>query len=153
MGSFEKKQIKIVVIVIAVLVVLGLAGFALSQSGMLSSGSSSIGCVDVQVLMSKHPDTAAAQATIKAEAEKAQNDFNTKSASMNDQDKQAYFAQVQQQLTAKQKALITPIRDKVMASVKEVADAKGLGVVVDKNLAAQGGIDITDEVAKKITGQ
>jgi len=147
-GKLEKKQLKIISIVIAVLVA---AGIAFAFNSKLFSGKANIGYVDVQVIMAKHPDAQAAQETMKAEAEKAENEYNAKAATMNDQEKQTYLAQVQQQLRAKQRALITPIHDQVMTAIKEVADAKELGVVVDKNLTAQGGQDITDEVVKKIT--
>lgn len=38
----------------------------------------------------------------------------------------------------------------IEASIKKVADKKGLSVVVDKNTVVYGGVDITDEVAKSM---
>jgi len=90
---------------------------------------------------------------MQAEVEKAKKDFETKSASMNDKEKQDYYAQVQQGLSLKQQELINPVIDKVEAAIKAVADAKGLSVVMDKSNVVYGGTDITDEVGKKITGQ
>ena len=40
-----------------------------------------------------------------------------------------------------------------MAAIKQVADAKGLSVVLSKDVTIYGGQDITAEVGKKITGQ
>ncbi|WP_407635975.1 hypothetical protein [Propionispira raffinosivorans] len=40
---------------------------------------------------------------------------------------------------------------KVNVAVKEVADSKGLAIVVDKSVTIYGGQDITDDVLKKIT--
>jgi outer membrane protein len=69
---------------------------------------------------------------------------------MSDQEKQAYYQQLQQRLASKQQELISPILDKVEATIKSVADAKGLSVVLDKNNVVYGGQDITEEVTKKI---
>jgi len=155
--NLKKKQVKIVSLAIAVFFMLGVVGLALSQSGktsVASAGSSSnIGVVNQQLLVSQHPDMAKAQAAMEAEVESAKKDFETKSVSMNDKEKQDYYAQVQQRLSLKQQELITPVLDKVEAAIKAVADAKGLSVVMDKGNVVYGGVDITDEVGKKFTGK
>jgi len=130
------------------------AGIAFLNAGRtFADTSSDIGYVDFQLLMSQHPDTAAAQQAMQAAIEQAKQDFDAKSATMNAQEKQAYYSQLQQQLNAKQAELFAPIHDKVVAAVKEVAETKGLALVVDKSVAIYGGQDITAEVGKKITGQ
>ena len=75
-------------------------------------------------------------------------DFESKSASMNDQQKQEYYQQIQQRLQNKERELLGPIFDKINAAVKKVADAKGLTIVVEKSNVVYGGQDITDEVIK-----
>lgn len=157
MLNLGKKQVKIVSLAVAVFFMLGVVGLALSQSGKTSiaaaSSSSNIGVVNHQMLVSQHPDMAKAQETMQAEVEQARKDFETKSASMNDKEKQDYYAQVQQRLSLKQQELIAPVLDKVDATIKSVADAKGLSVVMDKGNVVYGGLDITDEVGKKLTGK
>jgi len=142
---------------VAVFFMLGVIGLALSQSGKTSAAaansSSNIGVVNQQMLVSQHPDMAKAQEAMQAEVEQARKDFETKSASMNDKEKQDYYAQIQQRLSVKQQELINPVIDKVEAAIKAVADAKGLTVVMDKGNVVYGGQDITDEVGKKITGK
>lgn len=83
----------------------------------------------------------------------AQDDFNAKSASMNDDEKEAYSEQLEQGLQQKKIELLNAVRDKVNGAVKEVADAKGLTIVIDKSVTIYGGQDITDDVLKKITGK
>jgi len=155
--NIGKKQVKFISLSIAVLFMLGVVGMALSQTGKTStasaSGSTNIGVVNQQMLVSQHPEMAKAQAAMEAEVESAKKDFETKSASMNDKEKQDYYAQVQQRLSVKQQELINPVLDKVEAAIKSVADAKGLTVVMDKGNVVYGGLDITDEVGKKITGK
>ena len=157
MLKFGKKQIRIISLAIALFFVLGVVGMALSQSGQTSiasaGASSNIGVVNYQVLISQHPDMAKAQETMQAEVEQAKKDFDAKSATMNDKEKQEYYAQIQQRLGLKQQELLGAINDKVEAAIKTVAEAKGLSVVMDKSNVVYGGQDITDEVGKKITGK
>ena len=157
MLNFGKKQVKIVSLTIAVFFMLGVVGLALSQSGQSSvasaSATSNIGVVNYQILISQHPDMAKAQEAMQVEVEQAKKDFDTKSATMNDKEKQDYYVQVQQRLSLKQQELTGPVFDKVEATIKAVADAKGLSVVMDKSNVVYGGQDITDEVGKKLTGK
>lgn len=154
MLKLEKKQVKIISLAVAILFVLGIAGLAMSQTGVshaANAGSSSnVGVVDFQMLIYQHPDTAIAEQTMQAELKAAQQDFEAKSASMNDKEKQEYYTQVQQRLNLKQQELRGPILDKINAAIKAVADAKGLSVVLDKNDVVYGGQNITDEVMKKL---
>lgn len=157
MLNLKKKQVKFVSLAVAVFFMLGVIGLALSQSSKTSAAgansSSNIGVVNQQMLVSQHPDMAKAQEAMQAEVESARKDFETKSVSMNDKEKQDYYAQVQQRLSVKQQELINPVLDKVEAAIKAVADAKGLTVVMDKSNVVFGGQDITDEVGKKMTGK
>jgi len=152
-----KKQVKIVSLTVAIFFMLGVIGIALSQSGSsvvsAASSSSGIGVVNYQMLFAQHPDTAKAQETIKVEYEQAKTDFDTKSATMNDQQKQEYSAQLQQRLSLRDQELSSAVREKIDAVVKSVADAKGLSVIMDKGTVVYGGVDITEEVGKKITGK
>jgi outer membrane protein len=155
--NLGKRQVKIVSLTVAVLFMLGVVGLALSQSGKTSAAaansSSNIGVVNQQLLVSQHPDMAKAQEAMQAEVESAKKDFETKSVNMNDKEKQDYYAQVQQRLNLRQQELLNPVLDKVEAAIKAVATAKGLTVVMDKGNVVYGGLDITDEVGKKITSK
>ena len=60
---------------------------------------------------------------------------------------------VGQQLQQKRLELLKPISDKVVAAANEVAQEKGLSIVIGKNDVVCGGVDITADVLKKITGK
>lgn len=149
----DKKNVKVIALVIVGAFVLGIAGIALTQTttGMAAAAgsSSNIGIVNHQQLVSQHPEMAKAQEAMQAEVEQAKKDFEAKTASMNDKEKQEYYMQIQQRLQLKQQELIAPVFDKVDAAIKSVADAKGLAVVLDKSNVVYGGQDITEEVVKK----
>lgn len=155
MIKFEKKQVKIISVAIALMFVLSVVAIAVSSqsgSGIASAASSStVGIIDYRQVMSQHPDLAAANTQMQQEIQQAQQDFASKTEGMNDQDKQAYYQQTQQRLSNKEKDLIEPIRTKVQDAVKSVAEAKGLTVVLDKNSVVYGGQDITQDVVKKVT--
>lgn len=155
MLKVDKKQVKLISLAIAIFFVLGIVGIAVSQSSRsyAAAPQSSIGIVNQQMLVSQHPDMANLQKTMQAEVEQAKKDFDAKSASMNDQAKQEYYMQIQERLSLKQQELLAPILDKVTVAIKEVADAKGITIVMEKGNVVYGGTDITDDVMKKITGK
>ncbi len=155
----DKKMVRIVSLTIAVLFLIGVAGFAVTQSGGLRSAtaagnpSSNIGVVNSNLVFQQHPDLAKVDQQMQAEVSQAKTDFDAKSATMNDQEKQEYYTQTQQRLQQKQQELVAPIRDQVDAAIKAVANAKGLTIVLDKSTVVFGGQDITDDVSKKLSGK
>lgn len=152
MMRLEKKQIKMITLSIVAFFVLSIVGIAMSQNEQIqvagAAPASSVGVVDWQALMAQHPDMATAQAELQAAAEEAQKNFDEKSAAMNDKEKQDYYVQLQQSLGVKQQSLLEPIVKKVEEAIKQVADKKGLSVVVEKNQVVYGGQDITQDVVK-----
>ena len=149
----DKSKVKVIALAIAAVFVLGVAGMAITQTGMTTSASaapaSNIGVVNYQVLFEQHPDTATAQQTMQAEAEQAKKDFDAKAATMGDKEKQDYYNQLQQRLMLKEQELRGAILDKINGAVKAVAEAKGLSIVIEKGNVVYGGNDITEDVAKK----
>ncbi len=133
--------------------VVGILGLSTSTTYAAPATSAMVGVVNYQLLVSQHPDMAAAQQAMDAALAQTQSDFAAKSATLSDQDKQALFQQLQQGLDQKKQELMGAINDKILAAVKSVADAKGLTIVVDKGSAIYGGQDITDDVMKVITGK
>ena len=136
---------------------LGIVGLAVSQTSKSfaagASSSSNIGVVNYQMLISQSPDAAKAQEAMQVEVDQAKKDFDEKTATMNEKEKQDYYTQVQQRLSLKNQELVAPVYSKVDAAIKAVADAKGLTVIMDKGNVVYGGQDITDEVGKKLNGK
>ena len=151
----NKKNVKIVALAIAAAFLFGVAGLAVSQTTHVASAApaSNVGKVNYQMLVQQHPDLSKVQSAMQTESEAAKKDFDAKAASLGEKEKQEYFMQLQQRLQLKNQELMVPIFNKVDAVIKEVADAKGLAVVVDAAAVIYGGADITDECVKKITGK
>ena len=153
MIKLEKKQVKIVSVIIALVFIGSVVALALTQSGGIASaaGSSAVGIVDQQQILSQHPDAQSVQTQMNAAIQEVQKDFEEKSAGMSDQEKQDYYQQCQQRLQQKQQELVDPIMKSVEEAIQKVADAKGLSVVMDKALVIYGGQDITQDVINRLT--
>ena len=151
----NKKSVKTVALAIAAAFLFGVAGLAVSQTTHVASAApaSNVGVVNYQMVVQQHPDLAKVQTTMQAESEAAKKEFDAKATSLGDKEKQEYYMQLQQRLQLKNQELMVPLFSKVDAVIKEVADAKGLSVVVDKGAVIYGGQDITDDCVKKVTGK
>ena len=149
------KNVKLVSLFVAAIFVLGCFALSLTQSGFgrvasAASYESAIGVVNYQMLVAQSPDMAKAQSAMQEEIATAQKDFDEKTKSMNDVEKQRYYTQTQERLENKQKELMEPVMKNIEAQIQKIADKKGLSVVVEKNAVVFGGVDITDEVAKAL---
>ncbi len=151
----NKSKVKVIALAIVAAFVLGIAGMAVTQTGLGSSASaapsSTIGVVNYQALLTDdNPDVKKVNETLENEYKALKTDFDAKSATMNEKEKQDYANQLQQRLMLKEQELKGGLLDKVNAAVKAVADSKGLSVVIEKGNVIYGGTDITEEVGKKL---
>lgn len=154
MVQLQKTQVKVISIIIALVFVGSVVAIALTQSGSgiaSAAGSSNVGVVDYRQIMGQHPELQNANNQMQDAVTSAQKEFEEKSAGMNDQEKADYYQQTQVRLQQKQQELIEPIQKSVDDTVKSVADAKGLTVVLDKSTVVYGGQDITQDVIKKLS--
>ncbi|MBP3780787.1 MAG: OmpH family outer membrane protein [Selenomonas sp.] len=153
MVKLQKKQVKIVSILIALAFVGSVVAMALTQFGpnMVSAASSNVGVVDYSQVMNQHPKVQAASTEMQNAVQEAQKEFEEKSANMNDNEKRDYYTQTQQRLQQKNQELMEPITKSVEESVKKVAEQKGLSVVLEKGAVVYGGVDITQDVLKQVS--
>ena len=151
MIKLEKKQVKLVSILIAVIFI-GSVVAALTQTGNIASAASSsnVGTIDYQQVMAAHPDVQNLQGQMETAVADVKKEFDEKSAGMNEQEKADYYRQCQERLAQKQQELLDPIRTAVDVAIKKVADKKGLSVVIDKMAVIYGGQDITAEVITEL---
>jgi len=154
MLKLEKKQVKFISIIIAVVFMGSVVALALTQtgSGIASAASSvNVGVVDRDLILSQHPEGQNFQTQMNAAISEVQKDFEQKSQGMTDQEKADYYRQCQQRLAQKQNELMEPIFKSVDDAIKKVADSKGLSVVIEKAAVVYGGTDITQDVVSRIT--
>ena len=90
------------------------------------------------------------RSAMQSEIQKTRTEFDEKSKSMNETEKERYYKQLQERLGNKEKELMDPLLNEINDTIKKIAEKKGLKVVVDKSTVVYGGTDITDEVAKAL---
>ena len=152
MIKLEKKQVKIVSILIAVIFIGSVVAIALTQTGNIASAasSSSVGVVEYDRIMIQHPSMQSLDDQLKAAIDEIKKEFDEKSAGMNDQEKQDYYIQCQERILQKREELLAPVIASVDAAIKTVADKRGLSVVLAKAAVVYGGQDITQEVIAQL---
>ena len=152
MLKLEKKHVKIVSVLIALVFIGSVVALALTQSGSIASAapSGSVGVVDMNEVMMKHPDRQSAEDQLKATIAEVEKNFNEKAAGMSDEEKQSFAMQSQQIIAQRESELSEQLLKKVEDTVKQVAEAKGLSVVVAKAAVVYGGNDITQDVVSRL---
>ena len=153
MIKLEKKQVKFISILIALLFIGSVVAIALTQSGSgvaSAADKGAVGVIDYRQVMSQHPDLQNIETQMQTAVDEVRKEFEEKSAGMNDQEKQDYYQQSQERLRQKQQELLDPIEQSIKDAVKKTAEAKGLGVVIEKAAVVYGGQDITNDVISKL---
>ena len=152
MIQLEKKQVKIISILIAVLFIGSVVAIALTQSGtgVASAAGSNVGVIDYRQVMSQHPELNTVEQQMQNAIADVKKEFEEKSAGMNDQEKADYYQQSQLRLQQKQQELVNPIEQSIEAAIKKVAETKGLSVVIEKSTVIYGGQDITQDVINRL---
>ena len=154
MIKLEKKQVKIISILIALIFIGSVVALALTQSGNgIASAASggNVGVVDYNQIARQHPDFQNLDQQLQSTIEEVKKEFEEKSQGMNDQEKADYYQQCQQRIVNKQQELVEPIEQSIKDNIKKVADSKGLSVVIEKNAVVYGGQDITQDVINKLS--
>lgn len=146
----DKKTVKRVSLIVALVFVLGIAGVAFTQTsvGFASPVTSSIGVVNYQALVMQHPDTQIINAAMENEVGAAKKEFESKAASLPKEEQEKLYMQLQERLAKKNNELMNPLIEKINGAIKKIADTKGLSVVVERQGVVYGGTDITEEVIK-----
>lgn len=150
----NKHNVKWTSFIIAIVFVLGVGAYALMGAGNVANAAptSSIGVVDQTNMVQQNSALGMEyQQKMSAAASELQNEFDAKSANMSEAEKQQYFSEMQEKFNAKHAEIQKNIQGKIDAAVKEVADKKGLSLVVDKAAVLYGGVDITNEVQTALT--
>ena len=136
MMKLEKKQVRFVSILIAVIFIGSVVAIALTQTGNIASAASSsnVGTIDFQQAMAAHPDVQNLQGQMETAIADIKKEFDEKSAGMNDQEKADYYMQCQQRLAQKQQELLAPWRSSSTRRQSSTADKK-LQLTLSRSLA------------------
>ena len=140
---------KIFSIVFAAVLAIAVCGFY----SPTQASAAGLGAINIGEVIANYPDIQTTNAAIDLERQKAQDEFNQKSASLDDNAKKDLFEKINQQLTDRQNSLTKPIRDSIQKAVEAVAKEKGLDAVIDSSAVIYGADDITQDVIAKVKAQ
>ncbi|WP_298702980.1 OmpH family outer membrane protein [uncultured Veillonella sp.] len=149
----NKKNVKIVSLVVAVIFLLGIGAIAYQQMAVptMAASNSNIGVVDTHNIADQNtPAVAEAMQASQALQVELRKEFEEQSANMDDQQKAQLHAQLQKKSQAKAMEIQEKLQKALNDAAQSVAEAKGLSVVLNKEAVIYGGVDITDQVKKKL---
>ncbi len=109
-----------------------------------------VGYVNRQQIFSSYPGIQETLKEIQSLREAAQQDYDTRSKDLPDAERQALNDTIAREEARKEDLLMKPVGDKIEASIKAVAEERGLTVIIDAATVVYGGIDITADVIAKI---
>lgn len=152
MINFQKKQVKIISIIIAAVFIFSIVALGVSQyeSGMAGASSSNVGVVDYAQIKAQDPSMQAATEKYQDLMKQVQEQMQADMANMTADQQQEYLEKKRQEIMDKQKELAEPVKANIESQVQEVAKVRGINVVLDKDNVLYGGQDITQEVIKKL---
>ena len=133
-------------LVMTLVLALGCMGSAFAAESNL------VGFVDTQRVLRNHPEMQTTMSVLKLEAQKAQQEFEQKAASLDEKGKAELRQKLTEQVDKKEDSLLKPIYDSVRKAIEEVAKAHGITSVVNANAMVYGGMDLTNEVMAKVSG-
>lgn len=151
----NKANVKIFSIVIAAIFIVGIGALAYTQMASPSSNSGTstiIGVIDTSRMLSQDNPIyiSAAQEYMSYQSQLQQETQAKIDAAQDDATKQKIAEEARQNLAKKDQEIAKSVQDKAMEAAKAVGDAKGLSVVMTKDTVLYGGVDITDQVLKKL---
>lgn len=146
-----KKISGMISLMAAALLVFGLLTPAPALAGKAKSQpEQSVGYVNRQQVFAGYPGIQDLMKQIQTMRNEAQKDYDARSKDLPDAERQALNDTIAREEAQKEDALMKPVGDKIGASIKAVAEEKGLTAVIDAASIVYGGIDITADVIAKV---
>lgn len=150
----NKANVKVISVVVAAIFIIGIGALAYTQMAApaYAASDSNIGVIDQSKLLTNDsPLVTNAEKEFSDYQNQLKTEFEQQSANLDDQGKQKLSAQFRDKMQAKQEEIQKGLQDKVAEASKSVAEAKGLTVILDKRAVLYGGVDVTEQVSKKLS--
>lgn len=138
------------IVLIALIVAVVLA----TQGGAPVFGQSfTIGFVDMQRALDAHPRKAASERALQEFFQAKQREFNQRTKGLTAEQRQLLDRELQQQVIEKRQVLLGGLEKELRTAVEDVGRAEGVSVVLERAVVLFGGVDLTEQVIKKVTGK
>ena len=136
----------IIALVAAVFLAARLAPAAVGQSF-------TIGYVDMTRALDAHPGKASAESALREYAQAQIADAQQRMKAMAAAQRQDLQRQVDQQILRKRGELLGGLEKDIRAAIQKVAGQQGVAIVLSRDVVLYGGVDLTDQVIKVISGK
>lgn len=109
-----------------------------------------IGVVDVNKVMTDSPKVQQFEEQLKNDAKTRVDQLEKDKASLSQEELQKRSMEISSEMEKTKQELSKQLNDSMDKALDEIAKEKKMSVILYKNGVAQGGIDITDDVIKKM---
>jgi len=138
----------------AVVIVALIGVISLTRGGLPVFGQSfTIGFVDMPRALDAHPRRAASERALQEFFQAKQREFAQRSKGFSAEQRQLLDRELQQQVLEKRQQLLGGLDKEIRTAIEEAARAQGISVVLERSVVLFGGVDLTDQVIKKLTGK
>ncbi|GAB6099467.1 hypothetical protein JCM16358_13460 [Halanaerocella petrolearia] len=140
------------VVLVGLLVALVGAGFLINQPAKAEK-KPQIGYVDMQKLFNNHPQKVASEGKLQGEAKKLQQELEQEAKDLSKEERQKLLQNYQKQLDKLERDLVGQVMQDINEKISQVAQEKGITIVVDKSAVLTGGYNLTDEVLAEVKAE
>ncbi|MGM0415097.1 MAG: OmpH family outer membrane protein [Bacillota bacterium] len=109
-----------------------------------------IAYVNLQEVFEAHPDKAEAEAQLNSEAQELQAELESEADDLSQEEQQQLLQQYQEELTQREQELIQEVLADIEGLLNQLAEEKGVSVVLDGQNVLYGGYDLTSELIEMI---
>lgn len=146
-----KKLSGIILLLTAALFVCGLLTLAPALAAKAKAQpEQTVGYIDRQQVFASYPGIQDIMNRIQSMRAEAQKDYDARGKDLPDAERKALSDTIAREEDRKEDALMKPVGEKIEASIKAVAEEKGLTAIIDAGVMMYGGIDITADVIAKV---
>lgn len=124
--------------------------FSIALLGGCASSATAIGVFDVNKVMTDSPKIKQFQEQLNTKGKELSEKLEKEKAGISEEEFQKRQEAAYAEFLKGKQELETQVDTSIKQAIEQVATEKKLGVVLYKNGVAQGGVDITDDVLKKM---
>lgn len=152
MQKANTKKNKLVALIAAAVFASGVFGLLTPTPALAAKAKvePAIGYVNRQQIFAGYPGIQDIMTRIQDMRVEAQKGYDEHTKDLPMAEKKAYNDKIALQEAQREDELMKPVGDKIEASIKAVAEEKGLTVVLDEATVVYGGTDITADVVAKV---
>jgi outer membrane protein len=146
-------NVRTVGIAVAAIIALAAAGYLGTRAGPALGQSVTIGYVDMARALDAHPGKASAESALREYAQAQMADAAQRAKGMAAAQRPDLQRQTEQQIFKKRVELLSGLEKDIRAAIQKVAAQQGVGIVLSRDVVLYGGVDLTDQVIKVISGK